>query len=639
MIQRVFAAIVVFAATLGVAVAGVDETYVRPSELPSLSELYNRLVGKSAFGKSYALVIGVGDYEAYSKLGAPAQDALRISDFLRNEAGFDYVVTLTDEKAGKARIENLMETVFPGLVRENDRFLLYFSGHGVTRSYSARNKRGYLVLKASRRDAWDEMIDMPRVLQYAQNLESARHNLFILDACFSGLAAIQIKGSARDKAVERLSQPAHHLVTAGVEDEQSYATHNESIFTQAFLRAARGDSRASTRSELVSLSEIMMEVNYSLDELRAKQPGIKMSPHQYMVRTESNSGEFFFVKKEWAERSQSPRPAEVRPPGADDDTEPKGFPPSNRIPNRVVIGPDTVFFDPATGKPLLWFVRNSLEYDFFDGPGFHPRTGEELSPFTREEARQFDKRIKEKNDELRRDAEKIERERKEREARDAAAQEALVRKQEEERRNREVEAARASEAGQRCDDLAANPNDVNKVGLGASFGALKAQAAEAVKACELAAKQKPSELRFKYQLARALQFSDRPRSFALHQDLANKGYGASYDNLGWMYYTDRKDKGRAIALFRQGIQIGDVDSMVSLAELVDRGDVTPANAFESKVELCRRAADLGHVGAKQCYQLEVAKQEQAERDRVQQLEQQKMMMQLMGTIIQGATRQ
>ncbi|AVT82746.1 caspase family protein [Rhodopseudomonas palustris] len=636
MMVRILVAVTVLLAAVGTATAGVDETYVRPSEMPSLSTLYNRLVGKNAFSKSYALVIGVGDYDAYSKLGAPAQDARRVSEFLRDDAGFDYIVTLTDEKAAKVRIESLMETVFPKLVRENDRFLLYFSGHGATRAYSRGNKRGYLVLKASHKDAWDEMIDMPRVMEYAQNLESARHNLFILDACFSGLAALQIKGSARDKAVERLSQPAHHLVTAGVEDEESYASNNESLFTKAFLRAARGDSRASSRSDVVSLSEIMLEVNQSLDELRASEPGIKMSPHQYLVRAESNPGEFFFLKKGWTPTSAPARPITELPSSA--ELREGGDGKSVRSPNRVAIGPDTVLFDQSTGRPLLWFVKNSSEYDFFDGPGFHPRTGQELSPFTRNEARDFLLSISNKEEDNRREKERLELERRERERRDSVAREALLEKQEQERLIREAEAARASEAGQRCDDLAANPNDRNKVGQGASFGALKAQAAEAVKACDLAMKQKPSELRFKYQLARALQFSDRSRSFALHRELVGQGYGASYDNLGWMYYTDRKDKAQAIALFRQGIQVGDVDSMVSLAELVDRAEVNPVGGAETKIELCRRAAELGHVGARQCYQVEVAKQEQAEKDRVQQLEQQKMMIQLMGTIIQGATR-
>ncbi|QQM05388.1 hypothetical protein I8G32_03957 [Rhodopseudomonas palustris] len=617
---------------LSPAAAGLNKTFQRSNSLNPLSEILDRVVGRGKFQKSYALVVGVGDYDVYPKLGAPAKDAVRVADFLRDDAGFDYVVILTDEEASKAEIERLLETVFPELVGKNDRFLFYFSGHGVTRKVS-RQDEGYLVLKNSKNNAWNEMINMSRVIDYAKYLGSARHGLFILDACFSGIAALQIKGDQREMKVERLSQPAQHLLTAGVENENSFALDTESVFTSAFLRAARGDARSSSRSDVVSLSEIVLEINQSIDELRVEKPAIKMSPQKYLLRNENNAGEFFFIKKARSEGYLQGRTGDPGAGGVD-----VSGPSDVRIPNRVTIGPDTVLFHPATGAPLLWFVRDGFDYDFFDGSGFHPRTGAKLAPFTKEEALIFEKRIREKEAEIRREAERVEKDRADREARDFAAKEALARKQEEDRKLREAEAARASEAGQRCDELAANPNDRNKVGQGASFSALKAQAADAVKACDLALKQKPSELRFKYQLARALQFSDRPRSFKLHKELVGQGYAASYDNLGWMYYTDRKDKPQAIVLFRQGIQVGDVDSMVSLAELVDRAEATPANASESKIELCRRAAELGHVGAAQCYQVEVAKQEQAEKDRAQQLEQQKMMIQLMGTIIQSATR-
>lgn len=644
MLSRIIAIAAVLISMLCPAGAGIDETYVRSSELPSWSDTFKAMFGSVEFGKSYAVIIGVGDYDSYDRLSAPSSDAERVRDFLRDEAGFDYIVTLTDERASRARIETLMETTFPNLVRKNDRFLLYFSGHGATRTFMNNDKRGYLILKTSKREAWDEMIDMPRVMQWAENLQHVRHSLFLLDSCFSGLAAVQIKGSPRDQAISRLSRPAHQLVTAGVEDERSYSFRNESLFTKAFLEAARGTKRPS-QTGVVSLSEIMVEINRSLDEVRAKSPGIKMSPHQYLTRAKDNPGDFFFLQKDWILGARDGKQAiesltvEVATAKGDDRSEASsGKAAGSRTPSRVAIGPDTRFFDVATGRPLLWFVRTDADYEFFDGPGFHPRSGEKLGSFTRDESRKFEKQISEKEQAIRKERERLDRERADREARDAAAREALARKQAEDNKARETEAARASEAGRRCDELAANPNDRNKVGQGASFASLKAQAPEAVAACELAMKQKPSELRFQYQLARALQFSDRARAFSLHQGLIGRRYGASYDNIGWMYYSDKQNKPQAISSFRQGIQVGDVDSLVSLAELVDRGDVTPANNSETKIELCRRAAELGHIGARQCYEAELAKQEQAEKDRMQQLERQKMVIQIIGAVIQNVAK-
>ena len=42
-----------------------------------------------------------------------------------------------------------------------------------------------------------------------------------------------------------------------------------------------------------------------------------------------------------------------------------------------VIDPDE-FFDKRTGKVKLWYWRAESGYEFYDGPGFHPRTGEAL---------------------------------------------------------------------------------------------------------------------------------------------------------------------------------------------------------------------------------------------------------------------
>jgi Caspase domain/PAN domain len=276
------------------ATAGVDDVYSRPAG-SGWTETFSRLIARDSLGKSYALVIGVGDYQYQPKLSAPAGDATRVRDFLRDEAGFDYIVTLTDEKATRSRIEELMERVFPTYIGPNDRFFFYFSGHGVTRTL-VNNKRGYLVLRQARRDEWQEMIDMPRVRQWTENVAHARHALFVLDACFSGLAALEIKGGdARDRTIERLLQPGHHIITAGTEGEESYIFRGESLFTQAFLSAARGEGGGSSDG-IVSLNDMMSRINRILDAKRAEiGERIKMTPRQYYSRIENNGGEFFFM--------------------------------------------------------------------------------------------------------------------------------------------------------------------------------------------------------------------------------------------------------------------------------------------------------------------------------------------------------
>lgn len=52
--------------------------------------------------------------------------------------------------------------------------------------------------------------------------------------------------------------------------------------------------------------------------------------------------------------------------------------------------PGQAYFDPLTGTPLKWFSRTGTgDWEFHDEPGYHPQTGQTLSPFTREVAAEY----------------------------------------------------------------------------------------------------------------------------------------------------------------------------------------------------------------------------------------------------------
>jgi hypothetical protein len=75
--------------------------------------------------------------------------------------------------------------------------------------------------------------------------------------------------------------------------------------------------------------------------------------------------------------------------------------------------------------------------------------------------------------------------------------------------------------------------------------------------------------------------------------------------------------------------------MISLGEMIDRKHAAPANPSEEKLNLYRRAAELGNAVAMRAYQAEMAKEEAGRQERIIQLEQQRLMMQLMGRVIQS----
>ncbi len=288
----------------------IEQIYQRPDQ-KYWGQLYNWALGRSEFNKSYALVIGIGDYQKdWPDLEAPSRDAERIRDFLIQDEGFDYVITLTNARATKQKINKLMEETFPEKVRSNDRFFFYFSGHGTQRIIGQRTL-GYVVLPVCGEKSYGDMISMEDIARWDGLLYQTRHVLFMLDCCFSGLAGQQNYATLFDKKLERLSQYAHHLITAGTANEKSVASLQNwqgSLFTDAFLKAVSGRGDLSSADYgtdgVVCLKEFMKYVDDRIDDesvkLKNRNPlakGIKMSPQ--MSDLQPNEGEFFFITKKY----------------------------------------------------------------------------------------------------------------------------------------------------------------------------------------------------------------------------------------------------------------------------------------------------------------------------------------------------
>jgi hypothetical protein len=240
------------------------------------------------------------------------------------------------------------------------------------------------------------------------------------------------------------------------------------------------------------------------------------------------------------------------------------------------------WFDVKTGRPNIWHSPGENgELEFFDGPGFHPKTGKALTEITQDFA---DKLLLDKKE----NAEAEARAQKER-----ADAEARIRQ----------EQWRQQQA-QHCDELAANPNDQNRrrdaAGVsyaGVSYEQLRTQTTQAIKACEVAVQQFPKDLTLQYQLARPVELVDPARGQAMQDKLVKLGYPAAFDNAGSLLLNDPKCRqhciNEAVKLFRKGAALGDPDSMMSLADQIDQNHATG-----DKISLYQRAAKLGHPRAK-----------------------------------------
>lgn len=264
------------------------------------------------------------------------------------------------------------------------------------------------------------------------------------------------------------------------------------------------------------------------------------------------------------------------------------------------------FFDPVTGKPRVWFWRSENgEYEFYDNPGFHPRTGEQLKVITSETIRSYQadkKRIQNDIDNAKATAD----------------------------REREIE----KNAGALCDQLAANPRDPRRApGVsGISYDGLKYQAKDAIEACSKAVQQYPNELRYHYQLARALEFSNPDNALERHLRLTMMEYPAAYDNAGGLLLR-RKKYSEAVRQFQLGAQHGDPDAMVSWAEEIKKG-----RAEGNYIILYQRAASLGHEGAQLALQQEQQRQLEIQQQATNEIQRQQQAIQMMNVILRNIGR-
>ena len=147
------------------------------------------------YGKSYALVVGVDEYPhpEWPDLPFARKDAQAIARLLRAQ-GFDEVVPLYDEQATRAAIISALEDRIAPKLQAEDRVLVFFSGHGTTKSFAGQ-EYGYVVPHDGT-DTSATWLSMTALREMSQKLGTAKHHLFIFDSCFGGSFATKSGSTA-----------------------------------------------------------------------------------------------------------------------------------------------------------------------------------------------------------------------------------------------------------------------------------------------------------------------------------------------------------------------------------------------------------------------------------------------------------
>lgn len=247
---------------------------------------------KTTYSKSYALIVGIDEYEHLTPLMTAVRGGNALADLLQNKYGFE-TKTLFNDHVTQENILGWFNSLNCG---PDDRVLFYFAGHGLTRPTPTHNI-GYLAVAKTMPGEYHTALKTESVIEEAQILE-AKHVLILIDACFSGLALTRSSYN-EDFSIQKvsdtlISRSVRYVITAGgaeVVDDNAGPGGQYSIFTHYLLRGLRGD---------IAPNEGMIRARKLANYLEERVSGSRKSRHKpnHGYLEGSEDGDFVFTTPE-----------------------------------------------------------------------------------------------------------------------------------------------------------------------------------------------------------------------------------------------------------------------------------------------------------------------------------------------------
>jgi uncharacterized caspase-like protein len=200
---------------------------------------------QAKYKSSWALVIGINCYQYTSPLSYACNDADAVVEVLVQELDFPFahVTLLKDGEATKQAILKTFLDFKDKAAHQDDRVFVFYAGHGTTMQ-SLRGDVGYLVPVDGCPDDLSSLIRWDDLTRNA-DLIAAKHILFIMDACYSGLATQRaIPPGTQRFLSDMLQRLSRQVLTAGKADQTvadgGGPKGQNSIFTGCLLEGLRG---------------------------------------------------------------------------------------------------------------------------------------------------------------------------------------------------------------------------------------------------------------------------------------------------------------------------------------------------------------------------------------------------------------
>ena len=235
----------------------------------------NNNTASSLYRESWAVVIGIDEYQHWPKLSYAANDARGIKELLIKRFKFkeENIFSLYNEQATRANILSLLNDKLGNnkLIKKNDRVIIFYAGHGATRQLYSGRDLGYIIpVDAKAKDFFGQSISMTSINDISEGIP-AKHLFMIMDSCYSGLALTRSgsKADSRNFIQENNKRTARQMLTAGGADQEvaDGGPHGHSVFTWSLIQALEGKGDMNkdgfiTASELASyISPIVSSIS------------------------------------------------------------------------------------------------------------------------------------------------------------------------------------------------------------------------------------------------------------------------------------------------------------------------------------------------------------------------------------------
>jgi uncharacterized caspase-like protein/peptidoglycan/xylan/chitin deacetylase (PgdA/CDA1 family) len=254
----------------------------------------------TGYANSWAILVGIDQYKKWPLLQYAVRDAEGVGQALVQKFGFapERVITLKNEQATRAGIlgafHDLMGHAGAGGLQPNDRVFVFFAGHGATRKLSSGRDLGYIVpYDADPDNLALDAIPMTEIQNIAESLP-AKHELFVMDACYSGLGLT--RGGANASFLrENGRRLGRQMLTAGGTDQlvSDGGPNGHSVFTWTLLQGLGGKADLNGDG-LITATELAAYVAPAVSSVSQQTPAFGSLPG-------SEGGDFVFELPEETE--------------------------------------------------------------------------------------------------------------------------------------------------------------------------------------------------------------------------------------------------------------------------------------------------------------------------------------------------